>query len=1333
MTLEWSKHDDRGLARYVNRAVTRMVALDVNRLDLLQQPDGRRRLVQMIYERLLQERVRYASELHQPDRVEQTIRTPQEVLTSPREGTSLDLALVFAGLAMGNGLLPVVVVTQRHAVCLVSLTHGIEEFDALSRREHGLFAERPVTDGAPLIELVDRGDYLAVDCSGFAESHAALEATAPEGRGRIGGFLPFDRAVAAGREQLSRPDSPVSFALDIGIAQLGWQIKPFDIAAARHHVIESFTVDLGEREGTRLDAADTLPKVTRRRRPVTPQLGAPVRFVDRDAALGQATSGLFTGHVVAISGGPGSGRTALLRRLYHSGVLAVPVDGATYIPAARMGLRDIMQAIWSSFHLSDVPFDRNIVELGEAMRDVNALIMVDDAPLSASERVTLRDLLPECTVIITGPPGSEAGAAGVELAGLAVADAVALLQTFAGRELTEDERGHAAEVARALEGHPAALVEAGHRLASGVGLTSILADAAPATASAGVERDIVTLLTAAGAPLHRRTIDAVIGHPLVSQALASLVARERVQTASPLYTISDAAAADRRAGRDGLGRPVADAPAEARRLDGARAALAEHFASHLAGWGVAERAEELDAAAEAMTWAVDQRRFDVATSIGTVLLPAAIAASRLDSWREIAVKLRAVATATGNQELEGRALHELGARALVLGDGDLARRFLDDALAIRQQLGHRNAMGVTEHNLGLLPPEAPPVGPADQTMVMPEQTPPPAVAPPPPAPPPPPPTEPEPIESGSRWTRVLVWLVAVMALAAGVLWWLNREPPPEEAGPAVITAPDTIDFGAVAVGVTASMSLEVANEGGEPATVQASLEPADGPFAIVADTCADGVAADSTCAIDLEFLPPAEGEFTAELTVDSGLGTVLPVQLLGTGRGDSNLRADPAELDFGPAEFNSEDFLEEFIIINNGGDGSIEIDGVEVQGDGFTLVNEDCQTTLQPDDACRALVRFQPVREDLGDPPDVEPARLTGSLQLFSEGAVVLDVPLTGAGEFVLPDLAVSVEPLMVSDGSLEDLNLGRFGEPVIRVTIDNLGDVAASGVTVDIQLSQRGGDPAIMTEAIAEDIPPGGTVDLELAVPVPARLDQSYVVEAFVDRCTDGPSFCAILETDEGNNLTEPVELNRVVARSEVRLDTNEQRTQSGETNFGDLIADAILSAAQSAATRTGTGVPTFGLAAAATINTAEEGIARGELRLLRLWQSVAPEEVVVVQVPDGDLVPILDAGVNGGRGSFPQVAGMSFLICDVGGSVGQVTDPEGNPIPAGQYGLATARSLAEGQFGYPLDGRSMSGTGILMAQALVDYLDGRGGEIRADEYPEGGAGRIEEGPCPE
>ena len=224
----WPKTNEKGLASYVLPGTAEWLRLEVSRDDLLARGQHRE-LLEAIYAALLKRDIRYAREPFDPTLEQQLIRDPEAVLQGAGDATCLDLALLFAGLCLGNELLPLVVVLDGHALVAVSLVRGRRDAGLPGRRDPDQdgpwVAEGLLKSGDALRELVDRGDYLLIECTGFARSDT-IPPTGPEGKGRVGGQMTFQRAVEAGREQLGPGGRAFVFAIDAAMLQDVLKIQP---------------------------------------------------------------------------------------------------------------------------------------------------------------------------------------------------------------------------------------------------------------------------------------------------------------------------------------------------------------------------------------------------------------------------------------------------------------------------------------------------------------------------------------------------------------------------------------------------------------------------------------------------------------------------------------------------------------------------------------------------------------------------------------------------------------------------------------------------------------------------------------------------------------------------------------------------------------------------------------------------------------------------------------------------------------------------------------------------------------------------------------------------
>jgi len=225
------------------------------------------------------------------------------------------------------------------------------------------------------------------------------------------------------------------------------------------------------------------------------------------------------------------------------------------------------------------------------------------------------------------------------------------------------------------------------------------------------------------------------------------------------------------------------------------------------------------------------------------------------------------------------------------------------------------------------------------------------------------------------------------------------------------------------------------------------------------------------------------------------------------------------------------------------------------------------------------------------------------------------------------------------------------------------------------------------------------------------------------------------------------------VIGTSEVALDGRRTSVRTTETNLGNLVADSLLVRATALAPEFGAPAPDVSLQNGGGIRN-DALIPPGPITQLDTF-NILPFSNFVSIVPAvpraqfDELVENAVAAVEGVGGRFAQIGGFSFTYDPAG--VAQVLDAQGNVVTPGTrvidvtlddgtvivedgvvvdgapLNVATIDFLARGGDSYPFRGLPFTTLGDSYQQALSDYITlDLGGIITAEDYPEGGEGRI-------
>ena len=128
--------------------------------------------------------------------------------------------------------------------------------------------------------------------------------------------------------------------------------------------------------------------------------------------------------------------------------------------------------------------------------------------------------------------------------------------------------------------------------------------------------------------------------------------------------------------------------------------------------------QESVALLQTQQYAADARRWGEVFRLGRILDGALVIGSRWGAWALALDRCLAGAKATGDRAAEAWALHQLGTRALCLGEAGLARTLLGQSVKLRETLPDDAAAAASRGNLGfVVVPVAKPLPAAPKTLV----------------------------------------------------------------------------------------------------------------------------------------------------------------------------------------------------------------------------------------------------------------------------------------------------------------------------------------------------------------------------------------------------------------------------------------------------------------------------------------------------------------------------------------------------------------------------------------------------------------------------------------
>ena len=249
--------------------------------------------------------------------------------------------------------------------------------------------------------------------------------------------------------------------------------------------------------------------------------------------------------------------------------------------------------------------------------------------------------------------------------------------------------------------------------------------------------------------------------------------------------------------------------------------------------------------------------------------------------------------------------------------------------------------------------------------------------------------------------------------------------------PAISLNPASLNFAAQAVATSsAAQTITVTNTGTSPLTV--SRVAVSGDFNEI-DTCTTGsIAVNSTCTIQVRFLPTATGSRTGILTVYGNVvGGQATAALSGAATPAAAVVLNPITLTFPSTLINAASAAQN-ITISNTGNAKVGLKTPSVTGD-FKLAANTCGASLNSSTGCTVSVVFSPTAS----------GTRVGSFSI-TDDAGTQTASLTGTGTSPATD-ALSPAAIAFTAQQLGTASAGQ------AITLTNTGDIALTLIAAQV------------------------------------------------------------------------------------------------------------------------------------------------------------------------------------------------------------------------------------------------------------------------------------------
>ncbi len=432
-------------------------------------------------------------------------------------------------------------------------------------------------------------------------------------------------------------------------------------------------------------------------------------LLDRKTVLPLLKKTLLERLPVEVFAEAGFGKTSLMRHLAHDqSVTDAFSDGVVYLAVHRQMAEDLLQSLYDAFYEAMPAFKPSQGQLRQALKDKQALVILNGLKLAKDGVAELLSILPKCTFVLV----SEAqvywqDGAAIALLGLPLLESITLIQKDLGRPLTEPEQGAAQFLHTEFSGNPLQL----RRIAAQARTTAqSLVDIVQSMRAEPDEisgRSLFAKMTERLSTKHKSVLALMgaMGGIALTAAQAEAIAAVP-NTANVLSELADLhliePAVESAVGSVSNGYQLsADLTEATVQTFDPQPWLTE--ATNYFCESAATQAAHSDALAHLLDWTQSTGNWQQSIELCKSLDQSLSLSGQWAQWQQVMTQSLYAAEQMGNGAAEAWSLHQLGTQALTTGS-EQAEGLLSRALWLRQQLGDKAGAAVTRHNLGLILP-----------------------------------------------------------------------------------------------------------------------------------------------------------------------------------------------------------------------------------------------------------------------------------------------------------------------------------------------------------------------------------------------------------------------------------------------------------------------------------------------------------------------------------------------------------------------------------------------------------------------------------------------------